>query len=89
VWGQGGEMTQALYAHVNNKIKKFKKRYFITWGKSNVKFITQITFYSNANVLLNYSSHMIKFSMTKLMTHYIKNCDLYAKKSNPDLSYPL
>jgi hypothetical protein len=21
-WGQGGEMTQALYAHMNNKIKK-------------------------------------------------------------------
>jgi hypothetical protein len=20
-WGQGGEMTQALYAHMNNKIK--------------------------------------------------------------------
>jgi hypothetical protein len=26
VWGQGGEMTQALYAHMNNKRKnKFKK----------------------------------------------------------------
>jgi hypothetical protein len=25
-WGQGGEMTQALYAHMNNKkIKNFKK----------------------------------------------------------------
>jgi hypothetical protein len=24
-WGQGGEMTQALYAHMNNKIKKKKK----------------------------------------------------------------
>jgi hypothetical protein len=24
VWGQGGEMTQALYAHMNNKtIKKY------------------------------------------------------------------
>jgi hypothetical protein len=22
VWGQGGEMTQALYAHMNNKRKK-------------------------------------------------------------------
>jgi hypothetical protein len=22
VWGQGGEMTQALYEHMNNKIKK-------------------------------------------------------------------
>jgi hypothetical protein len=22
--GQGGEMTQALYAHMNNKIKKIK-----------------------------------------------------------------
>jgi hypothetical protein len=25
-WGQGGEMTQALYAHMNNKEKKFKSR---------------------------------------------------------------
>jgi hypothetical protein len=24
-WGQGGEITQALYAHMNNK-KKIKKR---------------------------------------------------------------
>jgi hypothetical protein len=24
-WGQGGEMTQALYAHMNNKGKNFKK----------------------------------------------------------------
>jgi hypothetical protein len=23
-WGQGGEMTQALYAHINNKRKKIK-----------------------------------------------------------------
>jgi hypothetical protein len=23
-WGQGGEMTQALYAHINNKRKKNK-----------------------------------------------------------------
>jgi hypothetical protein len=25
VWWQGGEMTQALYAHMNNKIKKKKE----------------------------------------------------------------
>jgi hypothetical protein len=24
-WGQGGEMTQALYAHMNNKINKINK----------------------------------------------------------------
>jgi hypothetical protein len=24
-WGQGGEMTQALYAHMNNKIIKINK----------------------------------------------------------------
>jgi hypothetical protein len=24
-WGQGGEMTQAFYAHMNNKIKKKRK----------------------------------------------------------------
>jgi hypothetical protein len=24
-WGQGGEMTQALYAHMNNKTIKIKK----------------------------------------------------------------
>jgi hypothetical protein len=27
-WGQGGEMTQALYAHMNNKIIIIKKRSF-------------------------------------------------------------
>jgi hypothetical protein len=25
-WGQGGEMTQALYGHMNNKIKKKKPK---------------------------------------------------------------
>jgi hypothetical protein len=25
-WGQGGEMTQALYAHMNNKTIKIKKK---------------------------------------------------------------
>jgi hypothetical protein len=25
-WGQGGEMTQALYAHMNNKTIKSKKK---------------------------------------------------------------
>jgi hypothetical protein len=25
VWGRGGEMTQALYAHMNNKRKKKEK----------------------------------------------------------------
>jgi hypothetical protein len=32
VWGQGGEMTQALYAHLNNKIKikiKIKSSFMI------------------------------------------------------------
>jgi hypothetical protein len=28
-WGQGGEMTQALYAHMNNQRKKEKKRRFM------------------------------------------------------------
>jgi hypothetical protein len=28
--GQGGEMTQALYAHMNNKRKKFKKKKSVT-----------------------------------------------------------
>jgi hypothetical protein len=28
-WGQGGEMNQALYAHMNNK-RKMKKKYFMT-----------------------------------------------------------
>jgi hypothetical protein len=26
-WGQGGEMNQALYAHMNNKRKRKKKEY--------------------------------------------------------------
>jgi hypothetical protein len=25
VWGQEGEMTQVLYAHMNNKTRKIKK----------------------------------------------------------------
>jgi hypothetical protein len=28
-WGQGGEMNQALYAHMNNK-RKMKKKNFMT-----------------------------------------------------------
>jgi hypothetical protein len=28
-WGQGGEMTQALYAHMNNKRKKKEKKNYI------------------------------------------------------------
>jgi hypothetical protein len=27
-WGQGGEMTQALYAHMNNK----RKKYSLAWN---------------------------------------------------------
>jgi hypothetical protein len=26
-WGQGGEMTQALYAHMNNKTIKILKKF--------------------------------------------------------------
>jgi hypothetical protein len=29
-WGQGGEMTQALYVHMNNKTIKNKKKTFRT-----------------------------------------------------------
>jgi hypothetical protein len=41
VWGQGGEMTQALYAHMNNKrkrkkkISKFKKKKNSRAGREN------------------------------------------------------
>jgi hypothetical protein len=35
-WGQGGEMTQALYAHMNNKIK-FKKRFQDAKGEKKKK----------------------------------------------------
>jgi hypothetical protein len=36
-WGQGGEMTQALYAHMNNKtIKKRKKKKFFSQEEANV-----------------------------------------------------
>jgi hypothetical protein len=28
-WRQGGEMTQALYAHMNNKKKKEEDKHFI------------------------------------------------------------
>jgi hypothetical protein len=34
-WGQGGEMTQALYAHMNNKRKK-KKGKKIDWASEHV-----------------------------------------------------
>jgi hypothetical protein len=36
VWGQGEEMTQALYAHMNNKRKKKKahhKKGLLEWLK--------------------------------------------------------
>jgi hypothetical protein len=29
-WGQGGEMNQALYAHMNNKRKRKKKKCGVT-----------------------------------------------------------
>jgi hypothetical protein len=32
VWGQWGEMTQALYAHMNNKRKRKKKKDHIIGG---------------------------------------------------------
>jgi hypothetical protein len=31
--GLGGEMTQALYAHMNNKKKKEKKKIFLGFGE--------------------------------------------------------
>jgi hypothetical protein len=31
--GQGGEMNQALYAHMNNKRKKIKIKIFLARGK--------------------------------------------------------
>jgi hypothetical protein len=35
-WGQGGEMTQALYAHMNNKReKKSLPKQYIKWPTSN------------------------------------------------------
>jgi hypothetical protein len=36
VWGQGGEMTQAMYAHMNNKIiiNKLIIKMFITLKKN-------------------------------------------------------
>jgi hypothetical protein len=30
-WGQGGEMNQALYAHMNNKRKRKKIKIKIKW----------------------------------------------------------
>jgi hypothetical protein len=30
-WGQGGEMNQALYAHMNNKRKMEKKKKTLHW----------------------------------------------------------
>jgi hypothetical protein len=33
--GEGGEMTQTMYAHVN---KKFKKKNFLNKNKAKVKF---------------------------------------------------
>jgi hypothetical protein len=34
-WGQGGEMTQALYAHVNNKRKKKRPNEVCSAGENN------------------------------------------------------
>jgi hypothetical protein len=36
VWGQGGEMNQALYAHMNNK-RKMKKKKTLVIKKTNLK----------------------------------------------------
>jgi uncharacterized membrane protein YvbJ len=38
-WGQGGEMNQALYAHMNNKRKMKKKKKKIKWSKLLFIFI--------------------------------------------------
>jgi hypothetical protein len=41
VWGQGGEMNQALYAHMNNKRKMKKKRNIIEIGsKQPIQVLT-------------------------------------------------
>jgi hypothetical protein len=45
-WGQGGEMTQALYAHMNNKIKKKKE--------------TILTRYMSVKWLLKYAKNFFK-----------------------------
>jgi hypothetical protein len=34
-WGQGGEMNQALYAHMNNK-RKMKKKRIITRRRTHI-----------------------------------------------------
>jgi hypothetical protein len=43
-WGQGGEMNQALYAHMNNK-RKMKKKKVETTVKQKHIFFTFISIY--------------------------------------------
>jgi hypothetical protein len=56
-WGQGGEITQALYAHMNKK----KLKYFVMSPKCNrppepnVQFKTQV-----CSHILNYSGQQYK-----------------------------
>jgi hypothetical protein len=37
-WGQGGEMNQALYAHMNNK-RKMKKKKKTLWDKPECNYL--------------------------------------------------
>jgi hypothetical protein len=51
-WGQEGEMTQALYAHMNNKKIKIKKKK----RKINQKKKSHFPFPSVANILSIYGN---------------------------------
>jgi hypothetical protein len=40
--GTGGEMTQALYAHMNNKIKKKRKENWLANSKKNIFILLNV-----------------------------------------------
>jgi hypothetical protein len=48
--GTGGEMTQALYAHMNNKIKKKRKENWLANSKKNIFILLNVHVYLNVCV---------------------------------------
>jgi hypothetical protein len=56
-WGQGGEMTQALYAHMNNKTMKKRKK-----KKKEVPYSFLFFFIPSCSPLLSFSLSVPNFS---------------------------
>jgi hypothetical protein len=62
-WGQGGEMTQALYAHINNKTIK-KKENALTWFRKFKELIPVFQAITIKYILNNNCIHTIAYCLT-------------------------